>query len=185
MIANIIDLSCSKTYIGVSLGSVSGIGTAFGSFMIDQLTAFNAILILWYVYIIRLSIYGSWCFAKRYFPSETHTDEINAKEVFFVVLYALLASSCMLFGTLSYKLISFADANSILMSGPGLIAFLETLVNGTPCGMIEITVSFLSTTGLLLVLQPDFIFGSVSENKLDKFKGNVCAVLSLLSMVAS
>ncbi|CAM1154462.1 Uncharacterised protein r2_g1067 [Pycnogonum litorale] len=184
MIANIIDLSCSKTSIGVLLGSVSGIAYSFGSFMVDQLTAFNAILILWYLYIIRLGISISWSFAKRYFPSEANTGEINAKDVFFVVLHALLASSCMIFGTMSYKFICFADANSIIMSGPGLIAFLEKLVNGTPCGMIEITVSFLSTTGLLLVLQPDFIFGSVSENNLDKFKGNVCAVLSLLSMVA-
>ncbi|CAM1331523.1 Uncharacterised protein at_DN1334 [Pycnogonum litorale] len=172
----------SKQAIAVSFGAISGVSLAFASLFIDM-SVFDVILITWYRMVVNVTVFGLWFFIGYCRSSNGEDLRISLKDTVFIILYGLFESLASIFGNLSFRYIPFADANAIFLSSPALIGILSRCFIGTPCGIIEVIVTILSTSGLILTLQPEFLFGdSVHDESSNRIKGNIYAVITLLSI---
>ncbi|CAM1296752.1 Uncharacterised protein r2_g603 [Pycnogonum litorale] len=168
-------VACSTSIIALLQGAGSGILFAVSSLLI-YLSSYERMLINLFRSVAQLIVLSLWILIR----GRSIFDNITIKDVGFVVLQGFMQVLMCISFLEAYKYMPFADVNSIIFSSPALIAVLDRLLYGVPFGLLEMSVAFMSTTGLLLTLEPEFIFGEHSDvQNPNRTLGSIYAVLTL------
>lgn len=59
----------------------------------------------------------------------------------------------------AYRIMPLGDVTMILCTGPVAVACLAWYVLGEPCGVFEVMNTIVALAGMVMVVQPPFIFG--------------------------
>ncbi|CAM1329522.1 Uncharacterised protein r2_g3874 [Pycnogonum litorale] len=171
---------CSTSIIALLQGAGSGIIFAIEALLIN-LSSYERTLINFFRSVCQLIVLSLWILIR----GRSIFDNITIKDVGFVVLQGFMQVLLCIFFLEAFKYMPFADVNSIIFSSPALIAVLDRLIFGVPLGLLEMSVAFMSTTGLVLTLQPEFIFGEYSDvQNPNRTLGSIYALLCLLLLTA-